>query len=171
MRLATAVLSTGAALMLTGCGDGNIAFGEDPANLAGEWSADLGQGSTLEMVLAADGSATASDWPLSLHCERRDMTVEEMLATSQNEPTVEQVRLSPRETLTGSWSADVDDRSAYVNIRWDQCTSGGALLLIWRAGGDLQLCLITSNGTDPDSATQENTLVFRQEPGEVGCDV
>lgn len=171
MRLATAVLSTGMALLLTGCGDGNIAFGEDPANLAGEWTAELGQGATLEMVLATDGSATASDWPLNLHCERRDMTVEEMLATSRNEPTVEQVRLSPRENLTGSWSAEVDDRSAYVSVRWDQCTSGGAPLLVWRVGGDLQLCLITSAGTDPDSATQENTLIFRRESGEVGCDV
>lgn len=139
---------------LTACADGNIAFGADPTELVGSWSASLGSSAPVQVDLSGDGVLRAHNWPVQLYCDGQ--------ADDLN-----QLTHSPRADLSGAWSSNISATGAYVTLRFDspECTRGGVGAVVWRDDSGVQICVIVPPDMDPDLAGSDTTLVLRPDAG------
>lgn len=156
-RLAIAVgLALGAGLVLAGCSSGNVASGVTEQELAGQWVAEAPF--LTKLVLAEDGTLTATAWPQALGC------------TGGPVVDVNDLAGSPVTDVRGTWSSDGGSISYQLSLRFEleTCPEGGAFAYVWRNGDNsLDMCIRIPLDVSFDDVTRDELFVLHGEaPGD-----
>jgi hypothetical protein len=138
-------------LLLAGCSGGDLAFGIDPADIAGVWSSD--DRLDVSVTLSNGGTLTAENWPESLHCG------------ADEAEDLEDLSGSDALDIGGTWRTG-DELTYIVAFFFDspECVVGLTTATVWRGtGGRLVLCVTVPNGVLPEELTPSQVLVLHRD--------
>jgi hypothetical protein len=155
--LLTAITVCGVTTILVGCSSGNIASGLTTDETIGTWT--VGDGFDTQLVLAADGTLEATEWPVSLACEEADAT------------DIADLRAADVRDFSGSWQSYGGTLSYQLTLSFDNevCPEGGTFAYVWRNGDDsLDLCIKISPDVSSDLVRPHQLFVLHREPHGVG---